>query len=403
MTQTLHLLVVDRDRRAALGRALGTGALLPILVCDERVRGSLAVARWLSTMGIEGRVIGQWLGRAAALSDTIDWLVVVLSSPVSRDFSGLCWRPLRQLRETLSLCEYQEWAIDNCVNSAGSVGVDGPFGCIDSFDHVTAWVEATTGSAVREIVTYKATSYEVVIRFTTRHGDVFFKGLSCARENEAHLTSALATICSERFAETVALDVRPAGTAWWLTRACKGVSLSTASTPENVGRVAAAYAEVRQRVAAFGLRRISQWCPVLDVEEAICCINDLIGAKDITQRCRVRLQSASEAVRDPSIDISWIPLDLAPGNVLLDGDVVRFIDLDESFIGPAPLGLAMLTRRLDANRSCGPCDIIALVLEAWLGWRRVRAMTARGELVGVLDIARRRLAKRLVEELRSIN
>jgi hypothetical protein len=402
MTQTLHLLILNRDRSAALARSFEARSLLPMIVCDERMRGSMAASRWLSTSGINGTVIGQWLGRAGRSGDTVDWLVVVSSSGGDAAPTGLRWQSLK-MGDSIWMCDYQRWAIERTGVVAGSPATTGPFGNVDWLKAVTSWVEAETAAAVRDVVPYKTTSYEVVLRLSTCHGDVFFKGLSSARASEAHLTSALGAICPAHFAQTLALDVRPDGTAWWLTGACPGASLSSTPTPESVARVATAYTAVQKHIAACGLSRISPWCPVLEIEEPMSCIGELIGAKDIAHRCRDRLQSACEAMSDPRIDISWIPLDIAPSNILLHGDAVRFIDLDESFMGPAPLALAMLARRLGANRGRGPCEVIASVLEAWLGWRRVRAMTAREEVVGVPDIARHRLATRLVAELTAIN
>jgi hypothetical protein len=391
----------------ALTRSFGEHALLPVLVCNERVRGTLAVSRWLSMAGVEGAVIGQWLGRAAPTSDTVDWLVVVLSSRGTDRPAGLRWLASERLGDARLLCAYQRWAIERANNANGMPTTTGPFGQVDWLHEVSSWVEEKTEAPVRGIVTYKATPSEAVLRFNTSQGEVFFKGLSLDRASEAHLTSALASICPESFAQTVALETRTDGTVWWLARACPGVSLAAVATPENVARVAAAYTGIQERITLSGLNAISSCCPVLDVEEATSCISELTGAsdaaKDIRDRCCARLQSACEAVSSPRVRRRWIALDLAPGNILLDCDDVRFIDLDDSFIGPAPLALATLSRRLKTNLGLGSFDVIATALEAWLGWRKVAGMTARGEVEGVLDLARDRLTRSLLRELMSVN
>jgi hypothetical protein len=117
--------------------------------------------------------------------------------------------------------------------------------------------------------------------------------------------------------------------------------------------------------------------------------------------------------------------DLDPRNVLLsaDGDV-RFIDLDDSVFGPAPIAVATFTRRLKGvgaawapelyrvyERAWTPplsiadrwpaFELVSTLVECFLDWERVRRKTARGEVFDVLDSARRRIARRLETAARS--
>src|SRR4051812_3215820 len=59
------------------------------------------------------------------------------------------------------------------------------------------------------------------------------------------------------------------------------------------------------------------------------------------------IDRAVEDVLAAGLPDRWIPLDLDPANVLLDDDGnVAFIDLDDSYIGPAPLAIASFARRI---------------------------------------------------------
>jgi hypothetical protein len=105
-------------------------------------------------------------------------------------------------------------------------------------------------------------------------------------------------------------------------------------------------------------------------------------------------------------------MDLDPSNVLVDIDgTVRFIDIDDSLVGPAPLAVAGFVARChdrglyrSYGDACVPalavelwpaCDVAAAAVKAWFDWERVLQNTQRHEIVGVLDAARQRLRERL--------
>jgi hypothetical protein len=109
---------------------------------------------------------------------------------------------------------------------------------------------------------------------------------------------------------------------------------------------------------------------------------------------------------------TWIPMDLDPSNVLVGGDgVVRFIDVDDSFFGPAPLAMATFVRRCgDASahrtyeQSWNPpltgVDwqsflTAAGVVQTWLGWNRLRQNIERGDVHAALDLVEERIRARL--------
>ena len=123
---------------------------------------------------------------------------------------------------------------------------------------------------------------------------------------------------------------------------------------------------------------------------------------------------------------SWIPLDLDAGNVLVDNNSVRFIDLDDSRIGAAPLALSTLLRRLRRMRDglastwidavqrayehiwepplalherWPDLETASVLLECCLGWQRLSQKTERGEVHGALGLAATSTAQRLVRAL----
>jgi hypothetical protein len=115
---------------------------------------------------------------------------------------------------------------------------------------------------------------------------------------------------------------------------------------------------------------------------------------------------------------SWIPMDLDPTNALVDGSDVRFIDLDDSYLGPAPLAMAVFANRC-RDRSLAriyeqcwsprlaPVDwpafaIAAAVIDAWLGWQRLQRNLERGEVRGAVGVAAQRTRDRLVRAVRFV-
>src|SRR4029453_9716667 len=79
-----------------------------------------------------------------------------------------------------------------------------------------------------------------------------------------------------------------------------------------------------------------------------------------------RLAAACDRVRTADLPWSWIWTDFDPANVFIARDQVRFIDLDDSVIGPAPLAASIFARRL--RRAGVTCDAVHAAYErAWHG------------------------------------
>jgi hypothetical protein len=144
-------------------------------------------------------------------------------------------------------------------------------------------------------------------------------------------------------------------------------------------------------------------------------------ARDAIDNARSRLAGVQ-------LPDSWIPMDLDPDNVLVDEDgSVRFIDLDDSFFGPAPLAIATLARRIRravrtpefpaltrvlyrayggawpdgalAHCPWRSVEIASVALDAYLGWRRIRRSEELGEITGAVEFARLRAGRPLVHAI----
>ena len=125
---------------------------------------------------------------------------------------------------------------------------------------------------------------------------------------------------------------------------------------------------------------------------------------------------ACASVRHANVPRTWIPMDLDPANVLMDEDGrVRFIDVDDSFYGPAPLAMATYARRCGDRaayrayedawpgrlaaidwRSFG---VVASVIDSRLGWERMMQNIERGEVQAELDLVRTRVRERLTRAI----
>jgi hypothetical protein len=423
MHQLLHVLVVDYEGHAALADTHGTKWLLPMVSCSERTRAVPAIQRWIEQQGLTGALIGQWLGRLTIDAAAIDWLVVFRANDLASRSSkhSLSWIPLERLRSSASVFDYQQWAV-RAVTAYGLPQVTGPFGNLAWADRVHAWLEQVVGGLPDDgqSVVYRAGAYEVVTSVRTRSGPMYFKGLAPDRASEAHVTSALAAAMPDSFARTNALAPQDNGSTWWLAQGCAGVPLAQRLTLGSAELVAAACARIQRE--ARSLAGLDANLPPLDLRGAAAWSIELLRNEDsgsASDTCCAAIAYACDEVDVAVTPCSWVPMDLDPANVLIDcGGAVRFIDLDDSYRGPAALAMATLARRirrLDVERSVSiealyrayerswswsalgdrawrAFDIMSNVMEARLGWERVVRNTSRGELHGPLTPVAERLA-----------
>lgn len=433
MPQLLHLLVVDATRAATLVKWFGSRWLLPGLSCPERARAGLWAIAWAERQGLAVDVVGQWLGRVTSTEDGIDWLVVVRTRQDAsiKPPAALSWMPLDRLTSG-ALLPYQQWAVDHLTRSAGLPSVAGPFGAFTWPDEVTAWVrEIAPAFCTLPAVPLRITAHEVVIGFSDGRGRIYFKGLAPDRSDEARITTALSRLAPDSFSRTRALETRPDGSVWWLAEECPG------SAPDGhmpIGRavgLAQASAGVQQRIAAR--LPATSLLPPLSFASAFEWGSGLLRNASPAGRadaaCRM-LERAIQHVRSAPVPGSWVSLDLDPRNVLVDdAGAVRFIDLSDSFAGPAPLALAALARRITLasddslkwpaalerfqrayEQAWVPqlrpvdwqmFDAVAGLFDAYLGWKRVLKASERGEVHGAIDLAARRLSRQLEGALRA--
>jgi hypothetical protein len=414
MQQLLHVLIVDVRRGEALVAERAGGWLLPILQATERTRIAALVEPWVRARGIRGRMVGQWLGRLTTDGDAVDWLAIVSARAEQCEISisDLRWLTLASFATSHSCVEYQRWAIEMALANSALPSVHGPFGTMTWIDDVESWL------GERCLTPYRLSAHEVVLECRARGKRAFFKGLSCRRAAEAILTSQLATLAPESFPKTIDIATRPDGSVWWLMDACPGVPLSTDLAVRNAALAAATYARVQRQVMdslAFNrsfalehvpLDRLSRWA------------TELIG--DRSDGCR-RIIDACERVEACGAPQSWVFMDFDPRNAFVDRDRVRFIDLDNSVLSSAPLGVATFGRRVEAAGfsdleavygsyfeslripttidcvTLRAFELVSLVLECRLAWKRVLQKTQDDEVYGAVDYVRRRLARRLAE------
>lgn len=402
MQQSLHLLIVDCDRHAALAASYGSKWLLPVLGCGERARALPLVAQWMARCGLRGDVAGQWLGRVTPRG--IDWLVAIAAASERPAIEvPLAWRSFDDLTSNPPVLEYQQWAVGTALARCELPSVNGPFGSLSWPDDVRRWIGGAVGSPVASLTPYRAGAHEVVLGADCVRGRVYFKGLAGERAIEARLTEGLAAMAPESFAPTLALEYRPDGSAWWLTAGCPG------HPARDVDHAAQALARVQQLVLAAGSPKELN---AVDLEAAAGWAIELLAGSPSQALVRGHCSN----VIDADVPATWIPMDLDLTNILSDGEGrVRFIDLDDSFLGPAPLAMAVLAARCDDRppyrtyeRSWIPplapiawrsFEIAAIVVQAWLGWKHLERNIIRGEVLIDRDFAAERVRRRLARAI----
>jgi hypothetical protein len=428
---TLHLLLVDVARADALAADCGGRWLLPLLHTSERVRAGTILNQWLARHRLAGHLIGQWVGKAASPHGAMDWLGVIRVNRTRSAASSLHWVPLASLASSTSWLPYQQWAIRQVTAASEWPAVSGPFGTVGWLDEAISWADIALGvrrrSAIACAVPLRATPYEVVLQLRTARETVYFKGLAAARAAEATLTIRLAARAPRSFARTIAMTTRPDGTIWWLMEACPGSPLAAAPTPDRATRAVTAYAAVQQRIIEEGEPSLWGDLPRLPMRQMLERASDLLRAGAELDglpavEAAARFDELGERIADARAPESWIYADFDPRNVFIDGDEVRFIDLSDCWLGPAPLGVATFVRRMKVSGTPIASDLYdryegawkprlalsdrwrafelgSLVAESYLAWNRVLLKTARGEIHDVIAPARRALAGRLIRAL----
>ena len=422
MDQCLHLLVVDPREDFILIDWHRGRWLLPVFGSRERVRVGPLAQRLADRRGIGGHVVGQWLGRVSTSPDVVDWVVVVRASVASVHPGSSTWISPRALLAADPVIEYQRWALEKMLAGRRGLRVRGPFGHPEWPDAVHAWVASTAGTVTtRQIVPYRMTAHAIVMMLPTSIGPLYVKGLSSA--DEAALTIALSSLAPASFPRTHAVERGLHGETWWLMHACAGSTLSSDPTVERARLVARECGRLQRDLPAAVLDRL---VPVDAARAAAWSAERLqsLGTDSEVDRCVDLIQTACADVAHARTPVAWTPLDLDPGNVILEDGQVRFIDIDESYRGPAPLAVATFVRRLRrlssgavaagseqsiyaaAEQGLGMSplggrlwrafEIVSMVLEMESGWRQVLKNIERNELHAPLELIERRIAQRLL-------
>ena len=394
-------MIVAASSRTLLAARYGSRWLLPSLTCGEGTRAAPVVARWCAGRGLASDVAGQWLGRVSG--NATDWLMVLVAQPERAHEAGpLEWIPLDAAVSSESIIEYQTWALSRVLECAALPTVAGPFGNLQWPEAARTWIGESFGCSVYAWTPYRVSAHEVVFGTETSRGRVYFKGLAGDRAAEGTMTRAFAAAAPESFARTLALQVNDRASVWWLTGHCEG------RPTRDALQVAAALAPIQQRFASLaadlpGLKP-------LDLPTAVEWACEGLDSSAIAA-----IREAAFRVMQSSMPRTWIPMDLDPTNVLSGEDGVRFIDVDESFIGPAPLAMAVFARRCggangyrryqDAwspplvNVDWTSVEIASAVFGAWRGWQRVKTNVERGEVHAALDVVSARIHERLARTI----
>jgi len=276
-------------------------------------------------------------------------------------------------------------------------------------------------SGTDDVVPYRTTAYDVVLGLRTARGLAYFKGVSADRAPEVRMSAQLAEMTADAFPRTIAVSKRPDGSFWWLMEACPGSPLAAGATCASAGRVAAAYADIQQQVMrAIEAGGFADLAP-LDLAQMAAWAVDLLDRTDERPQrvvCAEAIKRACERVGATCVPRSWICADLDPTNVLLHGDEVRFIDADDSALGPAPIAMAAFATRIKRlGISCGSdlyrsyerawkpqlvmrdlwrdFEIVSTLVDCYLAWNKVVVKTERQEIHGCLGLARDAIARRL--------
>lgn len=418
MMQTLHLLVVDAERGRTLVAQHGSRWLLPMLSLPESARAGPTLAAWGASVGINTRICGQWLGRLRPVGDGVDWLTVLTALADAQPLRGdVGWAPFEVIRDKTALHDYQRWAVDSAFANGEQPCVSGSFGRLTWWAAVNQWASIVLMRDLSDadVQVHRATNSEVVVEWRLDGRRWFCKGLTPNRSREAWLTMRLGAAEPDVFARTCGHSRREDGSLWWLMEECKGRSLSEACTLERTITVAAACSAVQHRTQALCTEVLGE--AALDLDDLARWAGEATRGRERRSFTQGAVERGCGQVCRAQHPTAWVAGDLDPANVILEGDRVRFIDLDEAILGPAPLSLATFARRVGGDRAwrrrlfepfaatwdlpplsdetLAAYDLVSRLVECRSAWEQAARNDELGHTVGVLEFARRQIATRV--------
>jgi Ser/Thr protein kinase RdoA (MazF antagonist) len=187
---------------------------------------------------------------------------------------------------------------------------------------------------------YRASPWRTVIRFDTTGEPVFFKSTTERPFRDACVGRVLFEYMPRHFSRTLAFDEER---GWCLSSAAPGRSLADHLTVDRVRSAMEAIAS--NQIAMTGrvhlLERAGAPYPsVMDLVEntigQLACCTDLIAPVEWDQ-IATEARQAYWTLRKLELPVAWIHGDLAGDNIFMSGENAFFIDLNESWIGPAPI------------------------------------------------------------------
>lgn len=271
--------------------------------------------------------------------------------------ADLNWIPRNIITDILSPLDAS--AVENVLNECDSYNngvLYGPFARRGWMDELVPWVEAQINDSelklTGQFLQLNASPDFCLIRLETANGSgVWFKAVGGPNRHEYDVTLSLAGQRPEYFPEIIAANNHCKG---WLMKEVEGVLLEQTCNCEDwlyaattLGRMQADFLGQEQRLVAAGCRdlRLSTIMPQID--------EFLEAMEGLMQRQRTdtprplsklellqlgkELKVACHGVAELDVPDTLGHCDLNPGNVIVNGGSVAFIDWVEAYVGnPLP-------------------------------------------------------------------
>ena len=438
MIQRYHLLVRSPSGAECLVQEHACGWLLPIAAGYPRTRASAILQRRSAAIGAPGLPIVVAYGSYGERHHEADWLGV-LTAVERVNAPALKWLPREELLAQSGLVEFQQASVRRYLNEENAspqfMSPDWPHRARTWIDQQLGKRESTTGP----MSVFRCAPSYVGARFETMRTPVYFKAVPRGRAfAEAALTCWFSQQAPESFAPTKGIDFEGGR---WLGGHVDGVPLRKANSTvlEAVIREIVKL-QIRFIDQAEQLRVRGAWPATIDSieQKAIDLLRDppeqdLERAPDMTtgspDRTVRTIGQTFEYLRTLDLPSSWVPLDIAPDNVIVADDRPVFIDVGDCWVGPAPAALEVLFQGLSGNqpellaspadrdrlktafvdawsRQCSPNDLrrglalmplIVCIVQTLRGLEWIRTRTKEGEIIGFESHVRRLAVRRIIE------
>jgi hypothetical protein len=360
-----HCHIVACDRRAdhvLAGESCGRW-ILPSVTVNVGQSLLATVARALARLGIRGNIVHEARMADGWQPDRLHSYCAVVMEASRRNAT---LRAIPSLDPTQAVWTVQSTAVNLVRTRLQSPSA--PFDDVNEHVRAMEWM----GAQIRipdpdpgATTAHRRSRFHAVTSVRTPRGDVYFKAGPGRVNAEAGLTQVLRRLLPEVFAETLAHDPER---EWWLYAGVPGFPLSESFTEQD--GLLAVRTLARTQIRVCGERAMAAQLKGRELTGRILFARANETVAQLSRKTPARSKAVDRGPSDAavlwssikedvarccdSLDVlqlppTWVPSDFWSANILRDHSATRLIDVEDSYLGPAPLAVWRFLTDIDRH------------------------------------------------------